>query len=111
MDPTVLDRGVRYLTENLKSPESLSSWQANQQAFAVYTLAEAGPKSRTGPARFTRREKLSLFAEAYLALALDKIGDEAAAARVRRCWTISPGRPSPAPPRRTGKRTSSTTGT
>lgn len=84
VDPAVLTRGAQYLQQNLKAPQGLSSWQANQQAFIVYALAEAGvfEPNRAG-ALYEQREKLSLYAKAYLAMALDLIGDDAAPARVR----------------------------
>jgi hypothetical protein len=83
VDPNVLSRGVQFLKQNLKSPAGLSGWQANQQAFAVYALAEAGaPEPNRAGALYEQREKLSIYARAYLALALAIINDEASAERI-----------------------------
>jgi uncharacterized protein YfaS (alpha-2-macroglobulin family) len=83
VDPNVLSRGVQFLKQNLKSPAGLSGWQANQQAFAVYALAEAGaPEPNRAGALYEQREKLSIYARAYLALALAIINDEASAERL-----------------------------
>ncbi len=80
VDQTVLDRGVRYLTESLAAPKKLEPWQLNQQAFTLYTLAEAGQMepNRAG-ALYEAREGLSIYGKAYLAQALSLINDKAAA--------------------------------
>ena len=84
VDQTVLDRGVRYLTESLKAPKGLEPWQLNQQAFTLYALAEAGQMepNRAG-ALYEAREGLSTYGKAYLAQALSLINDKAAAARIK----------------------------
>ena len=72
VDPNVLDRGVRYLTDSLEAPKDLEPWQLNEQAFMLYALAEAGQMepNRAG-ALYEAREGLSIYAKAYLALALE----------------------------------------
>jgi len=84
VDQGVLGRGVQFLEGKLKAPKDLQPWQYNEQAFAIYALAEAGQMepNRAG-ALFETREGLSLYGKAYLALALDLIGDKAAAARIK----------------------------
>ena len=84
VDQTVLDRGVRYLTESLKAPKGLEPWQLNGQAFTLYTLAEAGQMepNRAG-ALYEAREGLSTYGKAYLAQAFNLINDKAAAARIK----------------------------
>ncbi|OIO98973.1 MAG: hypothetical protein AUK03_00335 [Anaerolineae bacterium CG2_30_64_16] len=84
VDQTVLTRGIRYLKRNLKAPANLTPWQLNQQAFMVYALAEAGEMepNRAG-ALYERREGLSLYSKAYLALALGLINDDASADRIK----------------------------
>ena len=79
VDQTVLDRGVRYLTESLKAPKGLEPWQLNQQAFTLYALAEAGQMepNRAG-ALYEAREGLSPYGKAYLAQAFNLINDKAA---------------------------------
>jgi len=84
VDDNVLDRGIRYLKGQLQAPTDLTQWQLNQQAFMVYALAEAGqPEPNRAGALFEAREKLSLYARGYLALALESIGDEAAESRIK----------------------------
>ena len=84
VDQTVLDRGVRYLTESLKAPKGLEPWQLNGQAFTLYALAEAGQMepNRAG-ALYEAREGLSTYGKAYLAQAFNLINDKAAAARIK----------------------------
>jgi uncharacterized protein YfaS (alpha-2-macroglobulin family) len=83
VDPLVLEKGVRFLKGQLQAATELSEWQANQQAFILYALAEAGaPEPNRAGALYEQREKLSLYAKAYLALALEKIGDDAAPTRI-----------------------------
>jgi uncharacterized protein YfaS (alpha-2-macroglobulin family) len=87
VDKNVLDRGVKFLRSNLGTSTKTSDatqWQLNTQAFIVYALAEAGDKqpNRAG-ALYEQREKLSLFAKGYLALALGLINDGASADRIK----------------------------
>jgi uncharacterized protein YfaS (alpha-2-macroglobulin family) len=84
VDEQVTASATRFLQRTLAAPKDLAQWQLNQQAFALYALAEAGVKepNRAG-ALFEQRERLSNYAKAYLAMALDLIGDEAAPERVK----------------------------
>lgn len=84
VDQQVLAAATKFLQRTLAAPKNLQQWQLNQQAFTLYALAEAGVKepNRAG-ALFEERERLSHYAQAYLALALDLIGDDAAAGRVK----------------------------
>lgn len=84
VDQTVLDRGAQFLTRNLRAPGDLKDWQLNSQAFVLYALAEAGQMepNRAG-ALFEVRERLSTYAQGYLALTFELIDDEAAAARIK----------------------------
>jgi hypothetical protein len=77
VDEQVLSAATNFLQRTLKSPASLKDWELNQQAFTLYALAEAGVKepNRAG-ALFEQRERLGHYAKAYLAMALDLIGDE-----------------------------------
>ncbi len=84
VDQTVLDHGIRYLTESLTATKGLEPWQLNQQAFTLYALAEAGQMepNRVG-ALYEARETLSTYGKAYLAQALNLINDKAAPARIK----------------------------
>lgn len=71
VEQSVIDNGVSYLRKNLGKPQDVKTpWKANQQAFILYTLAEAdkGELSRT-VSLYEQREKLDLFGRAYLAMA------------------------------------------
>jgi uncharacterized protein YfaS (alpha-2-macroglobulin family) len=84
VDPQVIARAAVYLQQALTTPGGLAPWQLNQQAFLLYALAEAGyPEPNRAGALYESRAGLSHFGRAYLALALDSIGDEAADARIR----------------------------
>jgi uncharacterized protein YfaS (alpha-2-macroglobulin family) len=68
----VIDRGEQYLVANLsQNTRDLSNWDANQQAWFLYVLAEDGKaqSDKINPL-FDERAKLSLYAKAYLALAI-----------------------------------------
>jgi uncharacterized protein YfaS (alpha-2-macroglobulin family) len=84
VDETALARGARYLKDQLAAPADLTNWQLNQQAFLLYALAEAGARepNRAG-ALYEQRERLSLYAKGYLALALGLLGDGASASRLQ----------------------------
>lgn len=84
VDEQVMAAATKFLQRTLKAPKGLAQWQLNQQAFTLYALAEAGVKepNRAG-ALFEERERMSHYAKAYLALALNLIGDDAAAERVK----------------------------
>ena len=84
VDPTVLARGVSFVTRQLKAPSGLTLWQLNEQVFMLYALAEAGnPEPNRAGAIYEEREKLSNYAKAYLAMALKVIDDEASQDRIR----------------------------
>lgn len=84
VDSRVLENGIAFLKRSLKAPAGLKDWELNQQAFALYALAEAGDKepNRLG-ALYEQKDRLSHFGKAHLALALNLVGDEAAPARVK----------------------------
>lgn len=72
VEQQVIDDATEYLRSNLLSPAKLTeSWQANQQAFVLYVLAEAG-NGDLGRAKalFKKRDQLDMFGRAYLALAM-----------------------------------------
>ena len=63
----------------MRQPKDVArNWQANQQAFTLYVMAEggAGDMGRT-VSLYEQREKLDLFGRAYLALAFALLDDEA----------------------------------
>jgi uncharacterized protein YfaS (alpha-2-macroglobulin family) len=71
VDQDVRARGVRYLQDQLKAPADLRAYDLNQQAFIVYVLAEAGEKEASrASALFDVRERMSLYGQGFLALAL-----------------------------------------
>ncbi|MGC8781206.1 MAG: Ig-like domain-containing alpha-2-macroglobulin family protein, partial [Anaerolineae bacterium] len=84
VDETVLARGVRYLKGQLKAPAGLKGAQLNQQAIILYALAEASAAepNRAG-ALYEQRERLSLYAKGYLALAFGLMSDAASASRLQ----------------------------
>ncbi|HEX9115961.1 MAG TPA: alpha-2-macroglobulin, partial [Anaerolineae bacterium] len=84
VDKTVLDRGVRFVRQGLAAPAGLENWRLNRQAFMVYALAVAGDNepNRAG-ALFEARDRLSVYAQGYLALALAQINDDAAQDRIK----------------------------
>lgn len=84
VDAAALAGGVRYLKGQLQAPASLKDAQLNRQAIILYALAEAGAgePNRAG-ALYEQRERLSLYARGYLALALGLMGDGASASRLQ----------------------------
>lgn len=79
VDQTVVELGLTYLTKQLVAPKDIrSAWQANQQAFLLYVLAEggAGDLGRS-VALFDNRERLDNFGRAYLAMAIHLLDEEA----------------------------------
>ncbi len=68
----VLQNALSYLQASLVTPQDIAaSWQANQQAFILYGLAEAG-QSDLGRmvTLFDQREQLDYYGRAFLALAM-----------------------------------------
>ncbi len=84
VDEAVMARAVRYLKSQLKAPTGLKATELNRQAFILYALAEAGAAepNRAG-ALYEQRERLSLYARGYLALAFGLMDDAASASRLR----------------------------
>jgi uncharacterized protein YfaS (alpha-2-macroglobulin family) len=84
VDQAVLDKGTRFLQGTLKAPKDLKDYRLNEQAFTLYALAEAGQAepNRAG-ALYEERDRLSLYAKAYLALTLGLIKDGASPARIQ----------------------------
>ncbi len=73
VDDTVIQNGAGYLKQQLVAPSRLKNApQANMQAFLLYVLAEAGDgdAGRVVALYDAKRELLSHYAKAYLALAL-----------------------------------------
>ncbi|NOZ27762.1 MAG: hypothetical protein GXP39_06885 [Chloroflexi bacterium] len=83
VDPDVLDRGLRYLKEQLQAPGDLDRAGLNQQAFIVYVLAEAGENviSRA-VALFDEREQMGLYGRAFLGLAFGVMDAEGQRPRI-----------------------------
>ncbi|MFQ6102069.1 MAG: Ig-like domain-containing protein [Anaerolineae bacterium] len=75
----VLERGLNYLESTLVSARELRSYrEANRQAFALYVLAEAGETGQAGEYvgdLYRRRDKLSHYGRAFLALTLGLIDE------------------------------------
>ncbi len=84
VDEAALARGIRYLKGQLKAPASLKAAELNRQAFILYVLAEAAAAepNRAG-ALYEQRERLSLYARGYLALAFGLMDDAASASRLK----------------------------
>ncbi|MFN8502289.1 Ig-like domain-containing protein [Kouleothrix sp.] len=84
----VIAHGLDYLASKLlptgRRPDQLSTADANQQAWLLYVLADAG---RADGARlddvYANRAKLSYFAQALLALALNRAGAPPDDARIK----------------------------
>lgn len=75
---TVLANGQNFLLGHLQSTGQLNTtYDANRHAFVLYVLAEGGQAPQGNlEALFEVREKLSHYARAYLALALDLTGGQ-----------------------------------
>ncbi len=84
VDDQVLGHGVSWLHGQLAAPQDLQRSALNQQAFLIYALAVAGDAepARAG-ALFAERDRLSTYARAFLALALDTIDDAASKDRIK----------------------------
>lgn len=68
----VLQNALSYLQASLVAPQDIAApWQANQQAFVLYVLAEAG-QSDLGRMMtlFDQRQQLDYYGRAFLALAM-----------------------------------------
>jgi uncharacterized protein YfaS (alpha-2-macroglobulin family) len=75
----VIERGVGYLEGTLVQARDLQSYrEANRQAFVLYVMAEAGQTGRASEYvddLYERRDKLSHYGRAYLALTLGLIDE------------------------------------
>jgi len=71
VDRDVMNRAARYLKGSLRSRRDLQAhWKANEQAFILYVLAEAGVGDLSRmETLFQQRDALDTFGEAYLAMA------------------------------------------
>jgi uncharacterized protein YfaS (alpha-2-macroglobulin family) len=83
-----LGRGLDYLASKLIAPgRRAADWNtadANQQAWLLYVLAEAGRADRQRlDDLYASREKLSVYARAFLALGLQKAGAQSGDARIK----------------------------
>ena len=90
VDTEVMARGARFLQRQLKSPDKLEGYKLNQQAFFVYVLdryaVAAGGERPLSEAQllYEERERMALYAQAYLALTLQSqsaVADTAAQAQ------------------------------
>jgi len=73
IDESVLLRGLNYLEQTAKQNSFDTFADANQQAWVAFVLAESGHlDSETLTKIYNQREKLSLYARAYLAMAFQK---------------------------------------
>ncbi len=72
VDQDVMDRAVSFLKGTLdESSDIRYYWRGNRQAFVLYVLAEAGESELSRTVRlFERRDTLSNYGKAWLALAL-----------------------------------------
>lgn len=72
VDEEVMERAGWFLQDSLVQPKDVKyPWQANQQAFILYVLAEAGQGDPGRTVRlFERRDVLGNYGKAWLALAL-----------------------------------------
>ncbi len=79
VDQTVIDNAVHYLEGRLLVPKDVTNSQkANQQAFTLYVLAEAGSGDMgRNVTLFDKRQQLDSFGQAYLALAMYVMDKEA----------------------------------
>lgn len=77
VDKTMLGRGLDYLVDRLVPAKDLdSTWKANRQAWMLYVLAltrRTAQVSEYTSDLFSLRERLSHYARAYFAMALDLI--------------------------------------
>jgi uncharacterized protein YfaS (alpha-2-macroglobulin family) len=73
--PDVIERGLDFLETALVSARELQSYrEANRQAFLLYVMAEAGRARRASKyaeGLYQRRDRLSHYGRAFLALTLD----------------------------------------
>lgn len=75
VDNAVINKAITYIKKNLATPgDQASTWQLNRQAFLLYALARADAATFSTAVRlFEIREKMSIFARAYLAMTIHLI--------------------------------------
>jgi uncharacterized protein YfaS (alpha-2-macroglobulin family) len=75
VDEAVFQYAVNYLFATLPSPEMLSEpWQLDRLAFQLFSLSQAGADSSVGVGvLYESRDRLSPWAQAFLALTLESI--------------------------------------
>ncbi len=74
---TVLDQGVRFLERNFQAPDQVQeAWQLNEMAFIHFVLSEMG-EGDPGRAStlYDARDRLGIYGQAYLAMALANLAD------------------------------------
>jgi hypothetical protein len=74
VDQNVLDKGIRYLTNNILSTTKIDTpWKANQQAYLLYVLADAGKPQNSALISLydDKRALLGNYGKALLALGLN----------------------------------------
>ncbi|NOZ50601.1 MAG: hypothetical protein GXP37_11230 [Chloroflexi bacterium] len=86
VDSGVIQRGADFLRQQLRNPDDLQDYELNRQAFIVYVLDEVS-RSNNGARPLAdaqllvgARQRLALYAQAYLALTLQAQSDVAATA-------------------------------
>ena len=85
VDSESVQRGLQYLRRELESTTKINeSYVANRQAFLLYVLAEAGtPETSAAVSLYdSKRNLLSSYAKAYLALALNLDTSSNSASRI-----------------------------
>jgi uncharacterized protein YfaS (alpha-2-macroglobulin family) len=71
----VIARGVSFLRRSLEAPADLPEWKANRQAFMLFAMAEAGAgdAGRIVALWEAQKDRLALYARAFLAMALARV--------------------------------------
>jgi uncharacterized protein YfaS (alpha-2-macroglobulin family) len=73
VDAAVIDRGVEFLKSRIKPATQINkTWEANQQVYLLYTLAEAGQSQTSSLVALydSKRQVLGYYGKALLALGL-----------------------------------------
>ncbi len=78
VDQNVTGKAVQFLQKNLTNlGDQASAWQLNRQSFLLYALARAGSANVSATGRlFQIRERMSIYARAYLAMTFKIIGQD-----------------------------------
>jgi hypothetical protein len=77
VDAGVLQNARSYLSDALRRHRMESDIDLSERAYILYVLGETGaPDQALLSNLYGQRDKLSTFSKAYLAMALDRIGDE-----------------------------------